>query len=133
DGSRATLRNSAGERRLQTRACETLGAATPFTTSPLLMNEADRARYARIERDVRSPRYGGDCYAYAMLASGFVDLVIEPDLKPYDIVALIPSVEGAGGVITDWDGNSAKHGGRIVAAGDARVHEAALKRLAHSA
>ncbi len=133
DGSRATLRNSAGERRLQTRACETLGAATLFTTSPLLMNEADRARYARIERDVRLPRYGGDCYAYAMLASGFVDLVIETELKPYDIVALIPIVEGAGGVITDWDGNSAKHGGRIVAAGDARVHEAALKRLAHSA
>ena len=94
------------------------------------MNADDRAAYARVEGAVRLPRYGGDCYAYCMLAAGHVDLVIETGLKPHDIVALIPIVEGAGGMVTDWEGGSAVKGGRVVAAGDKRVHEAALKVLA---
>ena len=100
-----------------------------FTTSPLLMNETDRRTFAEVEKVVRLSRYGGDCYAYCMLAAGFIDLVIEANLQPYDIVALIPIVEGAGGVITTRDGGPAHGGGRIVAAGDARVHAAALARL----
>ena len=106
-----------------------LSEAVLFTTSPLLMNAQDRAAYARVEAMVRLPRYGGDCYAYCMLAAGHVDLVIETGLKPHDIVALIPIVEGAGGVITSWEGGSAAGGGRVVAAGDKRVHEAAMKVL----
>jgi myo-inositol-1(or 4)-monophosphatase len=78
---------------------------------------------------VRLSRYGGDCYAYCMLASGHVDLVIESGLKPYDIVALVPIIEGAGGIITDWQGGSAANGGAIIAAGDRRLHEQALKIL----
>ena len=78
---------------------------------------------------MRLSRYGGDCYAYCMLAAGHVDLVIETGLKPHDIVALIPIIEGAGGVVTSWEGGSAVKGGRVVAAGDRRVHEAALKML----
>jgi len=78
---------------------------------------------------VRLARYGGDCYAYCMLAAGHVDLVIETGLKPHDIVALIPIVEGAGGIVTSWEGGSAVKGGRVVAAGDRRVHEAAMKVL----
>ena len=66
---------------------------------------------------------------YCMLAAGHLDLVIETELKPYDIAALIPIVTGAGGIVTTWEGKPAQSGGRIVAAGDPRVHEAALKRL----
>jgi len=65
-----------------------------------------------------------------MLAQGFVDLVVEADLQPYDIQALIPVVQGAGGVITDWHGNSARAGGRVVAAATAEVHRQALAQLA---
>ena len=65
-----------------------------------------------------------------MLASGFIDLIIEANLKPYDIVALVPIIEGAGGVVTTWEGGPAAQGGRIVAAGDRRVHEAAIALLA---
>ena len=75
-------------------------------------------------------RYGTDCYAYCMLAAGHVDLVVESGLKPYDIVALIPIVEGAGGIVTSWDGGPAGDGGRILAVGDRRLHEAAMHRLA---
>ena len=64
-----------------------------------------------------------------MLAAGHVDLVIETELKPYDIAALIPIVTGAGGIVTTWEGKPAQNGGRIVAAGDARVHQAALALL----
>ena len=74
-------------------------------------------------------RYGGDCYAYCALAAGHVDLVIETGLNPYDIVALIPIVRGAGGVITTWSGEDASKGGAIVAAGDPRMHAAALALL----
>jgi myo-inositol-1(or 4)-monophosphatase len=93
------------------------------------MNASDRATFARIENEVRLSRYGGDCYSYCMLAAGHLDLVVETELKPYDIAALIPIVTGAGGVVTNWEGGPAQNGGRIVAAGDARVHEAALKLL----
>jgi len=65
-----------------------------------------------------------------MLAAGHVDLVIESGLKPFDIVALVPIVEGAGGVITSWDGGSPAQGGEIIAAGDKRVHAQAMELLA---
>ena len=100
-----------------------------FTTSPLLMNPADRAAFGRVEKAVRLTRYGGDCYSYCMLAAGHLDLVIETELKPYDIAALIPIISGAGGIVSTWDGKPAQNGGRIVAAGDPRVHEAALQLL----
>jgi myo-inositol-1(or 4)-monophosphatase len=93
------------------------------------MKAPDRAQFERIESDVRLSRYGGDCYAYCMLAAGHLDLIIETELKPYDVAALIPIVNGAGGVMTTWEGKPAHAGGRIVAAGDKRVHEAALKLL----
>ena len=111
------------------RRCASLKDATLFTTSPLLMNEADRATFDRFAKSVRLTRYGGDCYSYCMLAGGHLDLVIETELKPYDIAALIPIITGAGGVVTTWEGKPAQGGGRIVAAGDPRVHEAALKLL----
>ena len=101
-----------------------------FTTSPLLMNAEDRAAFGRVEKEVKLSRYGGDCYAYCMLAAGHIDLVIESGLNAFDIMALIPIVEGAGGIITSWDGGSAKNGGRVIAAGDKRVNQGAVTMLA---
>ena len=93
DGSAARYRGPAGKRELHVRPGAQLSEAVLFTTSSLLMSAQDRAAYARVEAMVRLARYGGDCYAYCMLAAGHVDLVIETGLKPHDIVALIPIVE----------------------------------------
>ena len=68
------------------------------------MNGDDRAVFGRVEDAVRLSRYGGDCYAYCMLAAGHVDLVIETELKPYDVLPLVPIIQGAGGVVTTWEG-----------------------------
>jgi myo-inositol-1(or 4)-monophosphatase len=130
DGGAAHYRGPAGERDLHVRPCANLADAMLFTTSPQLMNADDRTAFGRVEAAVKLSRYGGDCYPYCMLAAGHVDLVIEAGLKQHDIVALIPIIEGAGGIITSWEGGSAAKGGRVVAAGDRRVHEAALKLLA---
>jgi myo-inositol-1(or 4)-monophosphatase len=130
DGGAAHYRGPAGERDLHVRPCASLADAMMFTTSPRMMNAADRAAFSRVEAVVKLSRYGGDCYPYCMLAAGLVDLVIESGLKPHDIVALIPIIEGAGGIVTNWEGESAVKGGRVIAAGDRRVHAAALKVLA---
>jgi histidinol phosphatase-like enzyme (inositol monophosphatase family) len=129
DGASAKYRGPAGERKLMTRHCASLNDALLFTTSPHLFKPEERARFDAIEQGVRLSRFGGDCYAYCMVAAGYVDLVVEAGLDAYDIVPLIPIIEGAGGVVTNWQGESAAKGGRIVAAGDRRVHEAALKLL----
>ena len=130
DGAMSRYRGPAGDRALSVRSCERIEDAVLFTTSPLLMNVADRASFAKVERAVRLSRYGGDCYAYCMVAAGHIDLVIETEIKPYDIAALIPIITGAGGIVTTWEGEPAQHGGRIIAAGDKRVHAAAMKLLA---
>jgi histidinol-phosphatase len=130
DGGAANFRSAnGGQRHLSVRRCASLAEATLFATTPQMFQGADRNAFDRVEKLVRLSRYGGDCYAYCMLAAGHIDLVIEADLKPYDIAALIPIITGAGGVVTTWNGAPAHNGGRIVAAGDPRVHEAALKLL----
>jgi myo-inositol-1(or 4)-monophosphatase len=129
DGSAARYRGPAGDRALRTRPCTALDDAVMLTTSPLLMNEADLRAFRRVEHAVKLSRYGGDCYAYCMLAAGQVDLVIETELKPYDILPLIPIIEGAGGMVTSWQNTRPHDGGRIVAAGDKRVHTKALELL----
>jgi myo-inositol-1(or 4)-monophosphatase len=117
------------ERKLKTRPCASLAQATLMTTSPRLISENQRAAYFKVEEKVRLVRYGGDCYGYCALAAGHVDLVIESNLKPHDVVALIPIIEGAGGIVTTWDGGDAAGGGAIIAAGDERAHAAALDIL----
>ena len=114
------------------RACPTLEQAILSLTSPQMFTAAERAALARLESAVRFPIYGGDCYAYGLLAMGSIDLIVEADLDVHDFMALIPVIEGAGGVVTDWQGAALTptSDGRIVAAGDARVHESALKLLA---
>src|SRR6516225_3630177 len=129
DGGRAHYSGPAGERDLRIRICASLSEAVLFTTSPLLMNARDRSCFACVEGAVRLSRYGGDCYAYCMLAAGHVDLVIETELKPYDVLPLMPIISGAGGIITTWEGKPPHGGGRIIAAGDKRVHAAAIEML----
>ena len=130
DCSAANYRGPAGGRALRARACAGLEDAVLLTTSPLLMNDADRRSFARVEQAVRLSRYGGDCYAYCVLAAGHIDLVIETELKPHDVLALIPIIEGAGGIITTWENGRPYSGGRIIAAGDRRTHAAAMALLA---
>jgi len=130
DGRVSRLRGPGGKvRRLKTRACARLADATLTSTHPDLFSSADAARFRGVKSRVRMTRFGGDCYGYCLLAAGFVDLILESGLKPYDIVPLIPISEAAGGRVTTWDGAPAAQGGRIIAAGDARVHEAAMKLL----
>ncbi|MPZ56510.1 MAG: histidinol-phosphatase [Rhizobiales bacterium] len=129
DGAAAWYRGPTGDRDLRVRPCAGLQDAVLFTTSPRLMNAADRSAFERVEELARLSRYGGDCYAYCMVAAGHVDLVIETELKAHDVMALIPIVIGAGGIMTTWENGAPQHGGRIVAAGDKRVHAEALKLL----
>ena len=117
------------ERKLHTRSCDQLGKMTLMTTSPLLYSEDKLATFKTLENQVRLSRYGCDCYAFAMLAAGQVDCVVEAGLQPYDIIALVPIIEGAGGVVTTWTGGSPTQGGEVVATGDPHLHEQILKIL----
>ena len=121
----------AGQRSpLTVRACPDLGCATLATTSPdLFMPGAEAAGFGALADQVRMTRYGGDCYHFALLAMGHVDLALEVGLKPYDIQALIPIIEGAGGRVTAWDGGDAAMGGNVLASGDAALHRKALELL----
>ena len=107
-----------------------LSKATLFTTAPHLFRGTDHERFDSLERDVKLYRYGCDCYAYCMLAAGFIDLVVEPGLQPYDIVALVPIIEAAGGIVTNWDGSRPEAGGNIVAAATPELHAAVMDRMA---
>lgn len=126
--------HACGERRrLETRPCADLGSAILSSTHPEIFKAgAEMNAFMSVTRRVRMSRYGGDCYAYGLLAMGFLDIIIEASLKPYDIQALIPVIEGAGGIITDWVGGNASQGGRIVACGDARLHAQALTILSEA-
>lgn len=129
DGEKAWYKGPDGERQIKTRACQSLSDAVLFTTSPHIFTAEESARYTQVQDKVRLFRYGVDCYAYALLAAGHVDLVIETSLKPYDVGALIPIIEQAGGIITTWDGGRPEVAGRIIAAGSRQVHEEALAIL----
>lgn len=118
-----------GPRKLATRKTTKLSDAILFTTTPSLFLGQMRSHYDELERKVRLARYGTDCYAFAMLAAGNVDVVADPGLKPYDIVALIPIIEKAGGVITTFEGKPAEQGGDILAAATPELHAAAMAAL----
>ncbi|MGD9802183.1 MAG: histidinol-phosphatase [Hyphomicrobiaceae bacterium] len=117
-------------RRVRTSPCARLEDARMTTTSPdLFARGYESAAFARLRVDARLTRFGGDCYAYCLLAAGHIDIVVEAGLKPYDIVALIPIIERAGGIVTTWDGGRAENGGRILACANAKLHELVVKRL----
>jgi len=126
------FRNADGKaRRIKTRACPRLADAILSTTHPDLFEAGSEVEaFAQLKSKVRMTRYGGDCYGYCLLAAGFVDVVVEAGLKPHDVVALIPIIERAGGCITTWTGAPATAGGRILASGDARLHDRILRMLA---
>ena len=119
-----------GERRLSTRPCAALGEARLFATEPDMFANDERAAFDSLAVRVRMRRYGADCYAYGMVALGFVDLVVEASMNRWDIAALIPIVEGAGGVVTSWSGEAVGADGRVLAAGDPRLHEKVASILA---
>ena len=120
--------------KLQTRSCQGLSSATLMCTTPDMFDSSVRRdAFESVASQAQLVRFGGDCYAYCMLASGFVDVIIEASLQPYDVQALIPIIEGAGGVITAWDGSTAQNGGTVVACGDPALHAQLVKLLKHSA
>jgi histidinol phosphatase-like enzyme (inositol monophosphatase family) len=125
NGSEAMYEGPGGKRPLQTRKVTTLSEAILFTTTPALFKGDARVRFENLERNVRLSRYGTDCYAFAMIAAGQVDIVADPGLQSYDIAALIPLIEQAGGVVTTFDGRRPEKGGDILAAATPELHEAA--------
>ena len=114
-----------------TRGCDELGAAILATTSPHLFDRDRIERFRNVERKTKHAVYGGDCYNYGLLASGFVDIVVEAGLKLHDFCALAPVIEAAGGCMSDWQGRpvTAVCDGDVVASGDIRVQVGALRDL----
>ncbi len=130
----AELRIAGTRRPLKTRPCDRLGNAILTCTDPVMFTTDDEQKaYRAVEGHCRLVRYSMDCYGYCLLAMGLIDLVIEAGLAPYDIQALIPVIEAAGGVVTNWNGEVPSEGGQIVAAGDARIHKQALAILSSAA
>ena len=130
DGTAVLRRGDEGPRRLRVSGCDRLDEAILYTTHPSMFGEGEhRRRYDELGRSVRLQRFGGDCYAYCQLAAGRVDLVVETDLSSYAIVALIPVVEAAGGVIAGPDGGQPVDGGTVVAAASAELAEQAWRVL----
>lgn len=111
-----------------TSPVRTLADATVYATSPDIFDAAEYARFERLTKAVSRRRFGGDCYAYGLLASGHIELVMEAGLQTYDYLAVAPVIEAAGGVITDWDGKplTLTSQGRVLAAANADLHAAAL-------
>ena len=128
-GNVAHVQGPLGKSTLKTRAPRALSEATVFTTFPEVGTEEEGKAFHAVASQARLTRYGMDCYAYALLAAGQVDLVIEAGLQSYDIQAPIAVVEAAGGIVTDWSGHPAHDGGRAVAAANADIHKQALSIL----
>lgn len=130
---RATLFTDAhGEVPAKTRRCPQLDAATLCATSPGMFAEADdNAAFDRLHARAKLTLYGGDCHNYGLLAAGYLDLVCEAGMSYYDFAALVPVIEGAGGVITDWQGRplGPQSDGRVLAAGDPELHAQALRQV----
>lgn len=126
----AWVEGPSGRALLRARPPRPLSESILLTTFPEVGSDAEREAFRRVADRARLVRYGMDCYAYALVAAGQVDLVIEAGLQAYDVVAPIAVVEAAGGVYTDWEGGPAHEGGRVLAAANAAVHAEALALLA---
>ena len=127
---KAELLSGATRTPLHGRACPDLSQAILCATHPeAYFTPFEHEVFRRVQQAVRMTRFGGDCYIFGVLALGFIDLIIESSFHRWDVSALIPIVEGAGGIITNWQGGSCAAGGQILAAGDARVHTQAMKLL----
>jgi inositol-phosphate phosphatase/L-galactose 1-phosphate phosphatase/histidinol-phosphatase len=115
----------------QVSQCVRLDQANILTSSPDFFNSVELEQFEKLCKHTRYRRYGGDCYTYAMLAGGWVDLVVESGLFPFDYLPLVPIVEQAGGVISDWQGNALNllSGSQVIASATPKLHEAALVKL----
>ncbi|MEP1933485.1 MAG: inositol monophosphatase family protein, partial [Roseibium sp.] len=120
-----------GRRLLETRPFRPLDQSTVFTTFPEVGSLADRTGFEAVAQHANLVRYGMDCYAYALLAAGQIDLVIEADLNAYDIQGPIGVIEAAGGIVTNWQGGPAHQGGRAVAAANPEILSKAIDILRH--
>jgi len=135
-GSRlgAELRRRGSSSSLRVRECRRLEDAIVCATDPAMFSgPGEREAFRQLASKARMRRYGGDCYSYCLLAAGFIDLVIESSLQPYDIQPLIPIIEASGGIVTSWSGGLPYDGGQIIAAGDRELHKIALAMLAPAA
>ena len=126
---RAEMTGPLGRRALKTRAPRALSDAILFTTFPEVGTPEEGAAFGRVKAKARLTRYGTDCYAYALVAAGQIDLVIEAGLLAYDVQGPIAVVEAAGGIVTDWQGRPCPMGGRVIAAANRLIHEEALDVL----
>lgn len=126
---RARLTGPRGARALSVTPAASLSQAKLFTTFPEVGSAEERAGFEAVRDEVKLTRYGMDCYAYALIAAGQVDLVIEAGLHAYDICAPIAVIEAAGGIVTDWEGGPAHRGGRVLAASGPALHAEALALL----
>lgn len=125
----AEWQHASGTRPLHVRTSVQLEDAILFTTFPEVGTKDEQAAFNRVRDKVKLARYGMDCYAYALLAAGQIDLVVEAQLNAYDIQGPLAVIKAAGGVVTDWQGGPAHGGGQVVAAGDPALHAVALKIL----
>ncbi|NIZ60139.1 histidinol-phosphatase [Sedimentitalea sp. CY04] len=125
----ADMTGPMGSQPLRTRTTSNLDQAILFTTFPEVGTPQERAGFESVASQVKLARYGMDCYAYALLAAGQVDLVIEAGLNAYDIQGPIAVIQAAGGVVTNWQGGPAHDGGRVLAAANPNIHAAALDIL----
>jgi histidinol phosphatase-like enzyme (inositol monophosphatase family) len=129
-GGTAQWRRGDARRTLQTRPCPRIEDAIVATTDPRqFQTPAEQAALQAVSGRARFLRYGGDCYCYTQLAMGFVDVVIENGLQAYDVQALMPIVQAAGGAITNWTGGNCDQGGPVVACGDRALHAEVLRLL----
>lgn len=127
------LVNRQGRIKLKTSNCTSLDDALLGNTDPAMFRkDAERTAFREISSKVKLRRFGGDCYFYALLAAGTLDLVVEFSLQPYDIQAMMPIIENAGGVVTDWAGGDPQMGGNVVAAATPELHEATLALLSQA-
>lgn len=129
----AEVRGPMGTFPLKARPPRPLSEAILYTTFPEVGTKAEGEAFRRLAPQTQLVRYGTDCYAYALIAAGMIDLVVEAGLQAYDVQAPIAVIEAAGGVVTDWQGRAAHQGGRILAAANADIHAAALAILRDTA
>lgn len=121
-----------GERRLAVRGNRPLDQSILFTTFPEVGTPQEAEAFQAVSDQVKLTRFGMDCYAYALVAAGQIDLVIEAGLQAYDVQAPIAVIEAAGGIVTDWSGAPAHQGGRVLAAAGKEQHDAALEILSNA-
>ncbi len=126
---RAQVVGPMGRHALRCRPARPLGQAILFSTFPEVGTEIEHQAFRRVADRARLVRYGCDCYGYALIAAGQIDLVIEAGLQPYDVQAPIAVIEAAGGMVTDWQGRPCPQGGRVLAAANAEVHAQAMALL----